>query len=576
MTPETTTPTSPAPRSPRRFGGAALAAVALASAALGTGGALLLLRRGGEAAPGHDHPPAVKYTCPMHPTVVQDHPGDCPICGMKLVPASAGAGPAPSAAPAAADAAPVYTCPMHPSVVQDHPGNCPICGMKLVQAGAKATGAADERTVLFYRSPMDPKVTSHVPARDEMGMDYLPVYADEAGVAPVVPGLSEVTIDPSRQQLIGLRTAPVARGPVGGAWRTVGRVAMDETRVRHINLKVPGFVERVYVDFVGKLVRRGEPLFTIYSPELLSAQEEYLLALRTRGGLGEGGLAHDGDALVAAARRKLELWDVSTSEIDEIERTGKPVKNLTLRSPISGVVTKKDVVDGMKLDAGAMPYELVDLSAVWVLADVYESELRFVRLGMPATLTLNAYPDRPFRGKVVFVDPLLDPKSRTVKVRLEFPNPGGELRPEMFGEVVLQGQTREGLRVPADAVVDSGTKKVVFVAVGEGKFRPREIRIGVSDGASVEVISGLVEGEQVVTRGNFLVDSESRLRASLAELTAGSPPAKPERARVLPSTSGASESASAGPAPGAAAPAAAPPAPSGGHPGHAGHGGGQP
>jgi Cu(I)/Ag(I) efflux system membrane fusion protein len=347
-----------------------------------------------------------------------------------------------------------------------------------------------------------------------------PGHADAAagGAAPV-EGLATVNIDPSRQQLIGLKTTPASRGQVGGSWRTVGRIATDETRVRHVNVKIPVYVERIHVDFVGKPVRRGEPLFSVYSPELLAAQEEYLLAARTRKSLsGAGGLPADGDALVAAARRKLQLWDIPESEIERLDRTGQPTKTLTIYSPISGVVTKKDVVEGMKLDAGAMPYEIVDLSEVWVLADVYESELRHVRNGMPATLTLNAYPNRTFKGRVQFVDPLLDPKTRTVKVRLSFPNPTGELKPEMFGDVTLQGQAREGIRIPADAVIDSGTMNVVFVAAGEGKFQPREVKLGSSDGQTVEVLSGVSEGEQVVTRANFLIDSESRLRASLAEM----------------------------------------------------------
>ncbi|MEK6606699.1 MAG: efflux RND transporter periplasmic adaptor subunit [Myxococcota bacterium] len=437
-----------------------------------------------------------------------------------------------------------YQCPMHPSIVQDHPGDCPICGMKLVKvddgSGEEApdpvASAGGKRKLLYYRSPMDPKVTSPAPKKDEMGMDYVPVYADESGgSAGSVPGQATVNIDPARQQLIGLTTVRAAVGPVGGAWRTVGRVAMDETRVRHINVKVPGFVERVFVDFVGKTVGKGDPLFTVYSPELLSAQEEYLLALRMKGALSRGGaLTDDGDALVKAVRRKLALWDVPESEIDRIATTGETTKTLTVHSPVSGVVTRKDVVQGMKLEAGAMPYEIVDLSTVWVLADVYESEMRFVKEGMSATLTLNAFPNREFRGKVLFIDPLIEPRTRTLKVRLAFPNPGGDLRPEMFGEVVLHGTPREGLRIPQDAVIDSGTEKLVFVAIGNGKFQPRIVRLGDSSGNAVEVVSGLTAGEEVVTRANFLVDSESKLRASLVEMAGGAASKVPERARVLP------------------------------------------
>jgi len=410
----------------------------------------------------------------------------------------------------------LYQCPMHPSITADHPSDCPICGMKLVEVKAGGTG---ERAIAFYRSPMDAKQASPAPRKDEMGMDYLPVYEDELkGGGSTVEGLATVQIDPARQQLIGLRTAPASVGPVGGAWRTVGRVAIDETRVRHVNVKVEGFVERIYVDFVGKPVRKGEPLFAFYSPELLSLQNEYLLAVKLRSELGTGVLAGSGDDLVQSARERLELWDVPDSVLEELARTGKPKKALTLVSPISGVVTKKDVVQGHKLAAGDMPYEITDLSEVWVLADIYESDLAKTKVGMPATLSLDAFPNQVFTGSVAFIDPILDPKTRTAKVRLAFANPRGELRPEMFGEVTLRSLAREGLRIPADAVIDSGTKKVVFVSLGDGKFQPRELELGATDGDQVEVVSGLEPGDQVVVRANFLVDSESRLKASLAAI----------------------------------------------------------
>ncbi len=465
---------SPSPAR-RRFGAAALAAAALASAVLG-GGAVHLLSHQDEA---HD----------------------------ALAPA-----PSDSSTPSASEpAATRYQCPMHPSIVQDHPGKCPICGMDLVALAPAAPGGEG---------------------------------------AAMVQGLAPVTIDASRQQLIGLRTAPVTEGKVGGTWRTNGRVAVDETRVRRVNVKVAGFVERVHADFTGKPVRQGEPLLSLYSPELLAAQEEYLLALRTRQALGEaGGMATDGDTLVAAARRKLLLWDVPPAALERLARAGEATRTLTLVSPISGVITKKDVVEGARLEMGATPYEVVDLSRVWVLADVYESELRHVKVGMPANLQLKAFPNRVFAGKVAFLDPVLEPATRTVKVRLEFPNPDGDLRPEMFGEVVLRGTTRDALKIPSDAVVPTGTTQVVFLALGDGRFQPREVRLGESDGKSVEVTSGLKAGDQVVTVANFLVDSESRLRASLAALASSS-----------------SGSATAAPPP-SSPPASAPPAASG----HGGH-----
>jgi membrane fusion protein, copper/silver efflux system len=503
----------------RRFGAGALVLVLAVGLAAGGGAALLATGRGEHHA-GAPAPAKVEatptYVCPMHPSIVSDHPGDCPICGMKLVRAPDAGGQGAKSA----EQKPLYVCPMHPSVTSDHPGDCPICGMKLVKAAqpSDGPGAKGARKLAFYRSPMDPKQTSPTPRKDEMGMDYLPVYEDEVkgGGAPV-PGLAVVNIEPQRQQLIGLRTAPVERGPVGATWRTVGKVAVDETRVHHVNIKVSGFAEQVYVDYVGKPVRRGEPLFTIYSPDLLSVQQEYLLALRTRKALGHGGMSGDsGEELVQAARRRLELWDIPPAEIARLERTGAPTKTLTLYSPMSGVVTKKDLVMGHRLNEGDMPYEITDLSSVWVLADAYESDLARIKLGMTASLSLQAFPNRTFKGRVIFIDPILDAKTRTAKVRLQFPNPTGELRPEMFGEVTLHAAARQGLHIPADAVIDSGTSKVVFVAVGEGKFQPREVTLGVVSGEAVEVLSGLQLGEQVVTRANFLIDSESRLRASLA------------------------------------------------------------
>ncbi|HJW75830.1 MAG TPA: efflux RND transporter periplasmic adaptor subunit [Thermoleophilia bacterium] len=424
---------------------------------------------------------------------------------------------------------PLYQCPMHPTITSDHPGDCPICGMKLVEvkgeAKAAASAGAGERKILFYRSPMDPNQTSPTPREDEMGMDYVPVYEDEAqGGGPSVDGLATVSIDPSRQQLIGLRVAPVTSGSVSGSWRTVGRVEVDPTRVRKTNVKVEGYVERMFVDFVGRPVRRGQPLFSLYSPSLLAAENEYVLALQTRDALDKAGSTdNSGAALVEGSRRKLELWDVPAAEIQRLEQTRTPSRALTFFSPISGVVTSKNVVQGASVKAGDTPYEITDLSEVWVMADAYEGDLASVHVGMPAALTVKTYPGRSFRGKVAFIDPLLDPATRTAKVHMHFPNPGLALKPEMYGDVVLEGRDRKGLRVPVDAVIRSGTKDVVFLALGDGKFSPREVQLGARNGSEVEVRRGLEAGQHVVTRANFLVDSESQLRASLAAMTEKKP-----------------------------------------------------
>jgi len=416
----------------------------------------------------------------------------------------------------------IYQCPMHPNVTSEHPGDCPICGMKLkpMEPTGKDSAPTRERKIAFYRNPMDPKQTSPVPMKDEMGMDYIPVYEDElSGAGAEVPGLATVIIDPARQQLIGLRTAKVTRGPVSGSWRTVGSVQVDPRRVRRINVKVEGFVERIYVNFPGQPVKRGQALFSLYSPSLLATQNEYLIALKTRDALAQSGSKSEvGESLVASARRKLELWDVPMSEIKRLERTGKPSKSLTFYSPISGVVTAKNITEGSALNPGDTPYEITDLSVVWVLADAYESDLQRVKLKMPAVLTLAAIPDQTFRGVVEFIDPVLNVETRTAKVRMSFPNPDGALKPGMYGEVTLQGETREALRIPFDAVIQSGTKNVVFLALGEGRFQPVEVQLGVKDSDQVEVKNGLQEGQEVVTRANFLIDSESQLRASLSAM----------------------------------------------------------
>ena len=386
-------------------------------------------------------------------------------------------------ASAPAKKARLFQCPMHPAITSDHPGDCPICGMKLVEVD---------------------------PQKGE----------SQGQASSQVKGMATVTIDPSRQQLIGLRTAKVSQGSVGGTWHTVARIEVAPTHVRKTNVKVEGFVESIFVDFVGQSVRKGQPLFSIYSPVLLAAQNEYLLALQTKDALAKGGvLADNSNTMVAAARRRLELWDVPASEIDRLTTTREPRKTMTLVSPIAGVVTAKNVVQGAKVGPGEAPYEITDLSEVWAMADAYESDLQRIQPGMKAVLTLAAYPNREFLGSVSFIDPVFDPKTRTVKVHLHFMNPKRELKPEMFGELTLQGVTRDGLRVPADAVIRAGTEDVVFLASGAGKFEPRVVQLGTRNGDNVEVTGGLELGQEVVTRANFLVDSESQLRASLAAVS---------------------------------------------------------
>lgn len=370
---------------------------------------------------------------------------------------------------------------MHPAYAADRPGACPICGMDLVRREAEEEGAP----------------ASHGP---------------HASHAPPPLGLAPVTIDAERGRLIGLRTVPARRAPMTAAIRAPGRVVFDETRVHHVHTRYEAYVEDLYADFTGKFVRRGEPLVSLYSPDLYTAEQEYLIALRGGGDLRE------------AARQKLLLWQISPSDIAELERTGKASHTLKLYAPISGYVIGRTAVHGMRVRPEDSLFDIVDLSRMWVLGDIYEHELPRVRIGQRATMTLSYWPDRSWIGRVTYVFPSVDPKTRTVRVRLEFDNPRGELKAEMFATVHIEVAARMVLQVPEDAVVDSGVRKVVFVSLGGGRLEPREVRTGDREAGSYEIRGGLREGEQVATGASFLLDSESRLRAGL---TAIAPPAAP-------------------------------------------------
>ncbi|MDB4967817.1 MAG: efflux transporter, family, subunit [Myxococcales bacterium] len=396
-----------------------------------------------------------------------------------------------------------WTCPMHPQYVSDKPGDCPICNMQLVpKKSTTAAAPSAERKVLFYRNPMNPADTSPTPKKDQMGMDYVPVYAEQAGGA--------IDIDAERQRLMGLKMVEVKMAPLSGGIRTTGRITVDERRVEKVTARFDGYVEKLYADFTGKLVSKGDPLVSVYSPDLLATAEEYLLAIRARATLAESGLP---DA-ARAARDRLELYGISDGEIDRLAKRGSAERAMTLRAPISGFVTTKSVVAGSRVQPNDALFEIVDLSRVWVLADVYENELPRLKLGQKATLTLSYWPDRKWTGTVSYILPTVDDKTRTVKVRIEIANPRNELKPEMFGDVVLDTSPRQALVVPEDAVIETGARKLVFVAVGDGKLQPRPVEVGAHLEGVYEVKSGLTAGEKVATGASFLLDSEARLRSA--------------------------------------------------------------
>ena len=447
-------------------------------------------------------PPARRilyYIDPMHPAYKSDKPGVAPDCGMKLEPVYADEG---AAAPPARRIL-HYIDPMHPAYKSDKPGVAPDCGMKLepVYADGGAAAPAAEHKHTSDKPGLNP----------ETGKD----------LAPAMPP-GTVQISPEKQQLIGVRYGTVEFASGGRTIRAVGKVSYDETRIARVHTKVEGWIDKVFVDFTGDLVKKGQPLLTLYSPEMLATQREYLLAVRSKEVMKQStmaGMAHYSDSLLEASRRRLELWDLSESQIEEITRKNEPLKNITVYSPISGYVMARNAFPNQKIMPDTDLYTIVDLSKVWVMADVFEYEAPLVRMGQPATITLPGYTGRTLRGRVSYLQPQVDPVTRTMKVRLELDNPGALLKPEMFADVEFRVESQQRLTVPVEAVLDSGRVKTVFVDRGEGRLEPRQVETGERMGERVEIVKGLTAGERVVTSGNFLVDSESRLKSAATGMT---------------------------------------------------------
>jgi Cu(I)/Ag(I) efflux system membrane fusion protein len=328
-----------------------------------------------------------------------------------------------------------------------------------------------------------------------------------------VPGHAVVTITPERQQLIGVRLGKVVQDKLLMSISAVGVVEADQTRLVRIQSRVSGWVTKLYVNFVGKSVKKGDPLLEIYSPDLLSTQNEYLMA-RSRRAAPDAAASQDG--LVASSRRRLELYGVAPQEIAEIERTGKARDTLLLRSPIAGEVLDRNVFQGSYIEPATELYRIADLSVVWLQAKVYEYELPHIEVGQRAVVTLLTETNAVFDGKVAFVEPLVQEASRTIKVRIELKNPNNRLKPGMYADLRIEHQMGEGLLVPDSAVLRTGERTIAFRALPEGRFEPVEVKLGGRFGDRVEVLAGLEEGDEIVTSAGFLIDSESRLKTATA------------------------------------------------------------
>jgi Cu(I)/Ag(I) efflux system membrane fusion protein len=339
----------------------------------------------------------------------------------------------------------------------------------------------------------------------------------EGKMEEVAPGT--VQISPERQQLIGVKFGTVEMRPLEKVIRTVGRVDYDEKRLMTVSPKIGGWIEDLFVDFTGRYVRQGDPLLTIYSPELVSTQEEYLLALRAKKDLVKSPfpeVAGSGTSLAESAKRRLKLWDVTDDQIRILEETGQPKKILTLYSPFSGFVLEKIAYKGMNVMPGMALFKLADLSVVWLYADIYEYELPFIRLGQQASVQLSYLPGETFIGRAIYIYPSLNPETRTAKVRLEFPNPHGKLKPEMYANVEIKVHLGQKLAIPDGAIIDTGLRQMAIIDKGSGYFEPREVQVGSKTDGYYEVIKGLKAGEKIVTSANFLIDSESNLKEAMS------------------------------------------------------------
>jgi RND family efflux transporter MFP subunit len=385
-----------------------------------------------------------------------------------------------------------------------------------------ATGAAapakGERKILYYRNPMGLPDTSPTPKKDSMGMDYIPVYEGEEEDAG-----AGVKISNAKVQKLGVRSAAVERRVLDAVVRATGRVEVDERRLATITPKFEGYVEKLFVNATGQYVARGAPLFEAYSPELLATQREYAIAAQ---GLAQVKGADEATVsgmkrLADSALTRLRNWDVTEEDITRLAAGGDARRTLTLRSPAAGVVLERKAVQGMRFMPGEMLYQIADLSSVWVIADVFEQDIGRVRVGQPAKVRFDAYPGQTFEGRVTYVYPTLRAETRSGQVRIELANPGGRIKPSMYAQVELSAGGSTVLAVPNSAVIDNGTRRVVLIDQGEGRFEPREVKLGARGDEYAAIVDGVKEGERVVVAANFLIDAESNLKAALGGLAGG-------------------------------------------------------
>jgi Cu(I)/Ag(I) efflux system membrane fusion protein/cobalt-zinc-cadmium efflux system membrane fusion protein len=431
-----------------------------------------------------------------------------------------------SSSMATGEAHQLWTCGMHPQVVEDEAGSCPICGMDLVplrdtgDAGS-TSGPEAKGEILFYRNPMDPNVTSPVPRKDDMGMDYVPVYAEDGGAEG---DGATVTINPVTQQNMNVTTERVSRRDISRQIRTVGYLDYDQERMVSVTTKYEGFIEKTYVNYIGQEVTKGQPLFEIYSPELVQTERELLAAKRYSDRMEGAGpeVQERAMALLEAARERLGYWDVSLEQIRRLEESGEVHRTLQVTAPASGMVMKRmPGLEGMAVRPGMELLHLADISRLWLTVEVFEDQLSWINVGSKATINLTYFPGEVITGRVRFIEPEVSETTRSLQLTLGIPNRSSKLRVGMYATVVFEPTTaKDAIAVPSNAVLRTGQRNVVIVALGEGRFAPREVILGPQGDGFVQVLKGLSDDAEVVTSAQFLIDSESNLREAIQKMIA--------------------------------------------------------
>lgn len=412
----------------------------------------------------------------------------------------------------------LYTCGMHPDILSEEPGNCPICEMKLTPV--KQEKNSGQRQIAYWVAPMDPNEIYDSPGKSKMRMDLVPVYEDE------ITGGALVKIDPVVQQNMNIKTVIIERADLSNSLITNGIVAVDERNEHVVSSKYGGWIEKLYVNFTGQEIRKDDKIFEIYSPDLFAAQQEYISALDYYSSLKNTenvNLLASAKDLVNNAEQKLLLLDISDKEVNRLRTEKKVNRTVPVYSPVNGIVTRISINEGSKINKGGMILHITDFSNLWILADVYEHELHKIRVGAEAVVKFNAFPQKVIRGKVSFIYPTLEKTTRTIKVRIDIANENGMLKPDMLASVEFSSSTNQNSPViPEEAVIRSGSKDIAVVALDEGKFKPVELELGIYSDGNYQLLSGLSEGSRVVTSAQFLIDSESNLKSAISKFI-GSP-----------------------------------------------------